>query len=285
MNKLFIGFIAVFLSLSLAAQNKSDLNVMTFNIRYDNPGDGTNQWKYRRDYAADLVKFYAPDIFGSQEVLHNQLTDLTSRLPQYDYIGVGREDGKTKGEYAPVFYRKDRLELLDSGNFWLAEDMNAIGKKGWDAACERVATWGLFRDKRSGKEFLFLNTHLDHIGEVARREGALLVLEQVEKLAPSHPTIVTGDFNAAAYDEPIRILVNPEDSRHLTDSRNMAALRYGPEGSWHDFGRVPLEKMDVIDYIFIKGNIEVQRHGILSEQKGALYPSDHYPVFATIVLD
>lgn len=285
MNKLFIGFIAVFLSLSLTAQNKSDLNVMTFNIRYDNPGDGTNQWKYRRDYAADLVKFYAPDIFGSQEVLHNQLTDLTSRLPQYDYIGVGREDGKTKGEYAPVFYRKDRLELLDSGNFWLAEDMNAIGKKGWDAACERVATWGLFRDKRSGKEFLFLNTHLDHMGEVARREGALLVLEQVEKLAPSHPAIVTGDFNAAAYDEPIRILVNPEDSRHLTDSRNMAALRYGPEGSWHDFGRVPLEKMDVIDYIFIKGNIEVQRHGILSEQKGALYPSDHYPVFATIVLD
>lgn len=285
MNKLFIGLVAIFLSVSLTAQNESNLNVMTFNIRYDNPGDGTNQWKYRRDYAADLVKFYAPDIFGAQEVLHNQLTDLTERLPQYGYIGVGREDGKTQGEYAPVFYRKDRLTLLDSGNFWLAEDLNAIGKKGWDAACERVATWGLFKDKQTGKEFLFLNTHLDHMGEVARREGALLVLNQVAKLAASYPAIVTGDFNAAAYDEPIRILVNPEDNRHLTDSRNVAVLRYGPEGSWHDFGRVPLEKMDVIDYIFVKGNIEVQRHGILSEQKGALYPSDHYPVLATIVLE
>lgn len=285
MNRIFISLLLLFFSIGLFAQEANQMNVMSFNIRYDNSGDENNQWKYRRDYAADLVKFYSPDIFGAQEVLYNQLTDLTERLPEYAYIGVGREDGKTKGEYAPVFYRKDRLKLIDSGNFWLAEDMNAVGKKGWDAACERVATWGIFENVKTGKRFFFLNTHLDHIGEVARHEGALLVLKQVEKLAAGIPAIVTGDFNAAAYEEPIQVLTNPADNRHLTNSRMVAALRYGPEGSWHDFGKVPLERMDLIDYIFVKGNVKVSRHGVLSERKGNLFPSDHYPVLATLIME
>lgn len=285
MNKTCISLLLLFFSFALFAQEAAQMNVMSFNIRYDNSGDGNNQWKYRRDYAANLVKFYSPDIFGAQEVLHNQLTDLTDRLPEYAYIGVGREDGKTKGEYAPVFYKKDRLKLIDSGNFWLAEDMNAVGKKGWDAACERVATWGIFEDVKTGKRFLFLNTHLDHMGEVARHEGALLVLKQVDKLAAGMPAIVTGDFNASAYEEPIQVLLNGADNRHLTDSRDVAALRYGPEGSWHDFGKVPLERMNLIDYIFIKGNMKVMRHGVLSEAKGKLFPSDHYPVLATLIVE
>lgn len=285
MNKLLIGFLAIILSVNLFAQNGFPLNVMTYNMRYDNPADGDNQWKYRKDYASDLVKFYSPDIWGAQEVLHNQLEDLTDRLPGYAYIGVGREDGKTRGEYAPVFYKKDRLKLIDSGNFWLAEDMHAVGKKGWDAACERVATWGIFEDMKSGKRVFFLNTHLDHMGVKARHEGALLLLRQVEELAAGYPVIVTGDFNAAASDEPIQVLINPADGRHLTNSRNIAVLRYGPEGSWHDFGKVPLEKMDLIDYIFIKGNMKVVRHGILSETKGKLFPSDHYPVLATLEIE
>lgn len=285
MNKLLIGFLAIILSVNLFAQKGGSLNVMTYNMRYDNPADGDNQWKYRKDYASDLVKFYSPDIWGAQEVLHNQLEDLTDRLPGYAYIGVGREDGKTKGEYAPVFYKKDRLKLIDSGNFWLAEDMHAVGKKGWDAACERVATWGIFEDMKSGKRVFFLNTHLDHMGVRARHEGALLLLRQVEELAAGYPVIVTGDFNAAASDEPIQVLINPADFRHLTNSRNVAVVRYGPEGSWHDFGKVPLEKMDLIDYIFIKGNMKVVRHGILSETKGKLFPSDHYPVLATLEIE
>lgn len=285
MNKTCFSLLLLFFSFALFAQESAQMNVMSFNIRYDNRGDGNNQWKYRRDYAADLVKFYSPDIFGAQEVLHNQLMDLTERLPEYAYIGVGREDGKTKGEYAPVFYKKDRLKLIDSGNFWLAEDMNAVGKKGWDAACERVATWGIFEDIKSGKRFLFLNTHLDHMGAVARHEGALLVLKQVDKLAAGIPAIVTGDFNASVYEEPIQVLLNGADSRHLTDSRQIAALRYGPEGSWHDFGKVPLERMNLIDYIFIKGNVKVIRHGVLSETKGKLFPSDHYPILGTLLLE
>lgn len=285
MNKLLISLLLIFSSVTLFAQAPVPINVMSFNIRYDNAGDGSNQWKYRRNYAADLVKFYSPDIWGAQEVLHNQLQDLADRLPEYAYIGVGRADGKTKGEYAPIFYKKDRFKLIDSGNFWLAEDMQAVGKKGWDAACERVATWGIFEEKATGKRFFFLNTHLDHMGKVARHEGALLVLKQVADLAGSLPAIVTGDFNAAAYEEPIQVLINLEDPNHLINSRGIATLRYGPEGSWHDFGKVPLEKMDLIDYIFIKGNMKVLRHGVLSETKGNLYPSDHYPIIANLILE
>lgn len=268
---------------SLFAEGKQDkMNVMSYNIRYDNPGDGDNQWKYRKDLAADLVKFHEADIFGAQEVLHNQLVDLCDRLPGYAYIGVGREDGKTKGEYAPIFYKKDRFSVLKSGNFWLAEDMNAVGKKGWDAACERVATWGIFKDKATGKEFFFLNTHLDHIGKVARHEGASLVLEQAKQLAGNLPVFVTGDFNAVPDDEPIRVLTDPNDPRHLTHSRTIAAFRYGPEGTFHDFGKIPYNEREWIDYIFVKGNIRVLRHAVLTDTLNHLYPSDHYPVIATV---
>ena len=137
--------VALFATGCLFAKNNDEkMNVMSYNIRYDNSGDKDNQWKFRRDFAADLVKFHEADVFGAQEVLNNQLNDLLDRLPEYAYVGVGREDGKTKGEYAPIFYRKDRFSVEKSGNFWLAEDINAIGKKGWDAACERVATWAIY---------------------------------------------------------------------------------------------------------------------------------------------
>ena len=147
--------VALFATGCLFAKNNDEkMNVMSYNIRYDNSGDKDNQWKFRRDFAADLVKFYEADVFGAQEVLNNQLNDLLNRLPEYAYVGVGREDGKTKGEYAPIFYRKDRFSVEKSGNFWLAEDINAIGKKGWAAAtvthCMQVFT----KDERTVNVFL-----------------------------------------------------------------------------------------------------------------------------------
>ena len=200
------------------------------------------------------------------------------------YVGVGREDGKTKGEYSPILYRKDRFSVVKSGNFWLAEDMNAVGKKGWDAACERVATWAIFKDKKSGKEFFFLNTHLDHMGQVARHEGASLVLKQVKLLSRNLPVIVTGDFNAVPTDDPIKVLTDEKDPRHLTHARTLAPLCYGPEWTFHDYGRVPLDERVWIDYIFVKGNVKVLRHGVLAESLDNLYPSDHCPVISRIIV-
>lgn len=280
---LFLLAIAWMAQPALFAQHsKSSLNVLSYNIRYDNASDGENQWKNRKDFAAALIRFHEAAVVGAQEVLHHQLTDLLERLPGYAYVGVGREDGKTKGEYAPILYKKDRLEMLRSGNFWLAEDIRAVGKKGWDAACERVATWAVFRDKATGKEFFFLNTHLDHMGKVARHEGAELVLEQTRQLAGSLPVIVTGDFNAAPQDEPIQVLTRSSDARHLTHSRAIADFTYGPEWTFHDFGKIPLDRREWIDYIFIKGPVHVSRHAVLTETSNRLYPSDHCPVLCTL---
>lgn len=286
MKKILLSFLSLLLSVSFLSAKQPDapLNVMTFNIRMDTKEDGANQWSNRKDLAADLVKFHNADIFGAQEVLNHQLNDLLTRLPEYAYIGVGREDGKTKGEYAAIFYKKDRFVLEDSGNFWLAEDINAVGKKGWDAACERVATWGIFKDKMSGKKFFFLNTHLDHMGKVARHEGASLVLDEAHKLAKGLPVIVTGDFNATPDDDPIKVLTDKDDPRHITHSREIASLKYGPEWTFHDYGRIPNEKREWIDYIFVKGDIKVLRNGVLTDTLNNLYPSDHCPVMATLII-
>lgn len=286
MRKILLSILSVLLSVSILSAKKPDapLKVMTFNIRLDTKVDGDNQWNNRKDFAADLVKFYNADIFGAQEVLNHQLNDLLTRLPGYAYVGVGREDGKTKGEYAPIIYKKDRFVLEDSGNFWLSEDINAVGKKGWDAACERVATWGIFKDKKSGKKFFFLNTHLDHKGKIARHEGAALVLEEAYKLSKGLPVIVTGDFNASPGDDPIKVLTDKNDSRHLIHSRDIAGLKYGPEWTFHNYGRVPVEKRLWIDYIFVKGDIKVVSNGVLTDTLNHLYPSDHCPVIATLVI-
>ncbi len=281
MKKIICTLLGILLALPILWAGNT-LKVMSYNIRYDNPEDGTNQWKNRKDFAANLIRFYDADIFGAQEVLHHQLTDLSDRLPGYAHVGVGREDGKTKGEYAPIFYKSDRFDLLKSGNFWLAEDINAVGKKGWDAACERVATWAILRDKQTGKEFFFLNTHLDHMGKVARHEGASLVLEQSKQLAGNLPVIVTGDFNAIPSDEPIQVLTTASDPRHLTHSREVAAFKYGPEWTFHDFGKIPFDKREWIDYIFVKGDIRVLNHGVLTDTLNQLYPSDHCPVISTL---
>lgn len=287
MNKLLIC-LCMFLFLSVAVVAKgpdSKINIMSFNIRYDNAGDGDNQWKFRKDYAADLIRFYDADIIGTQEVLHNQLTDLCDRMPDYSYVGVGREDGKTKGEYSVVLFKKDRFKIIDSGNFWLSENMNAIGNKGWDAACERIATWVILKDKESGKSLFLLNTHLDHMGQTARREGAKLVLKEAEVLAKGLPVVVTGDFNATPNEESIQVLTNKNDKRYLTHTRDIAALKYGPEYTFHNFGKIPVEKRQFIDYIFVKGDIKVTRHGVLTDLKYNLYPSDHYPILATIIME
>jgi Metal-dependent hydrolase len=273
-----------FLLVQGCSDDKKDvcLNVMTFNIRMDTPADSLNSWSYRKDFAANIVKFHNVDIVGTQEVLHNQLTDMLSSLPKYNYVGVGREDGKTKGEYSAILYRKDKFMVVESGDFWLAEDVKAVGEKGWDAACERIATWAVFEEKESRKRFFMLNTHFDHIGQVARRESAMLILKKANELSEGLPIIVTGDFNAVPGDEPIKIITDTKNEFYLTDSRSVAALRYGPDFSFHNFGRMPVEERSLIDYIFVKGDIKVLKNGVITDTEGCKYPSDHNPVMATV---
>lgn len=258
------------------------LNVMSFNIRYDNPEDSLDNWQYRKDRAANAIRFYDVDIVGTQEVLHNQLEDLKQRLPGYAVIGVGREDGKEKGEYSALWYKTDRFDLLDSGYFWLSETPEVAGSKGWDGACERIASWAKLQDKKSGKKYFALNTHLDHVGVAARREGISLILDRVKELSDGLPVIVTGDFNSDPQSDVIKHITDAADPEHLTDSREVAAIVYGPSWSFHDFGKIPYDRRPLIDYVFVNDGLKVLRYGVLAETENNAFLSDHAPVLVTV---
>ncbi|MEO6328586.1 MAG: endonuclease/exonuclease/phosphatase family protein [Ginsengibacter sp.] len=269
----------------LQALAQPDLNIMTFNIRYDNAGDSLNAWQYRKDKAASQILFHEVHLLGVQEALHSQLEDLETRLGGYKYTGVGRADGKEKGEYSAIFYDTLRLQLLRSETFWLAEQTNVPGKKGWDAAIERVVTWAKFRDRKTGRTFYHFNTHFDHIGRVARRESAKLLLQKVKEIGGNAYCIITGDFNAMPTDEPIQIITDKTNADHFTDTKEISAKpHYGPTGTFNAFKSK--EESDLpIDYIFVKKNIRVLKHATLSQTWQGRFSSDHFPVYAVLRLN
>lgn len=259
------------------AQNKvSEITWATFNIRYDNPADSLNNWQYRKDSVASFIRFQDIDIVGMQEVLHNQLEDLKARLPEYAEVGVGREDGKTKGEYAPIFFKKDRFEILDSNTFWLSQYPDSIGFIGWDGACTRIATWAKLKDKRNGKIFMAVNTHFDHVGTEARRKGALLIIDKIKEIVGNKPAVITGDFNVNESSEAYKTLTT--NSFVLKDAHKEAEVKEGVDYTFHDFGRIKPASCEKIDFIFITPNIKVSSSYIPEEadEKGK-FLSDHNP--------
>jgi endonuclease/exonuclease/phosphatase family metal-dependent hydrolase len=271
----------LFLALISCSEKPIDLNVMTFNIRMDNKGDSLNSWPYRKDVAAEAVKTHDVDLLGTQEVLFHQLTDLKARLPEYQSIGVGREDGKEKGEYSAIFYKKDRFSEVKSGTFWLSETPEVAGSKGWDGACERVATWAILQNKESKKQIFFINTHLDHVGKVARQEGVTLLLNRAKELGKGLPIIITGDFNSTPESEVIKHVT---ESGEFRDSRIITQNVSGNTGTFHAFGRIPVEKRQRIDYIFVTEQMSVSSLEVLPDQINDIYISDHSLVVAHIIL-
>jgi endonuclease/exonuclease/phosphatase family metal-dependent hydrolase len=279
--KKIIYFILLFLSVGLFsyANEPLPMSVMTFNVRYDNPNDNQNNWQYRKDVAAEVIKEYDVDLLGTQEVEDNQLRDLKERLPQYAFIGVGRADGKKAGEYSAILYKKDKFEAEKSGTFWLSETPEVAGSKGWDGACERIATWAILKEKHSNKRIFFINTHLDHIGKTARREGVKLLLERAKTESNGLPVIITGDFNASPESEVIQQILA---GGKFFDTRLLALSVPEISGTFHGFGEVPVEKRKIIDYIFVTGDIVVNTYTIVPEKRDSIYVSDHTPVCVKI---
>jgi endonuclease/exonuclease/phosphatase family metal-dependent hydrolase len=264
---------------AVSSSAASSVNVLSFNIRYNNPDDGEHAWPNRKGMVASVVRFHAADLVGMQEVLRSQIDDLTVLLPNYSWYGVGRNDGKNSGEFSPIFYRRDRFQLLDSGEFWLSENPDQIGSKSWDAALPRIATWVKFRDRESKQEFIHLNTHFDHRGEVARTRSAELILDQLKILSGNMPVVVTGDFN-----------VPPESAAYVTmtsmlvDSKlESVSEPHGPEGTFGGFTVKVGDTGDRIDYVFVAEGTKVLRYAALSDQWDGRYPSDHLPVLAEII--
>lgn len=256
-----------------------DLTVMSFNIRLNVESDQDNAWPKRKQDVTDLLTYYHPDYFGVQEALPEQMKDIKTGVKNYDYIGVGRDDGKEKGEFSAIFYDTDRLAVVRSGTFWLSETPEKPSK-GWDAALNRICTYAVFKDKKSKKEFLAMNLHFDHVGNVARVKSSELILKKIKELNPENlPVTLSGDFNLTDDSEPIKIL-----SRNMKDTFYHSEIRhYGPVGTFTGFNVNEVPK-DRIDYIFTKGfKIRSHRH-INDRRENLLYPSDHFPVIVNLSL-
>jgi len=272
MKKLFFGL--MFASSLVFSQ---DLKVMTYNIRLSLESDKENSWNNRKEDALALMSYYHPDYFGVQEAVPQQMTDIKTSLKDYDYVGVGRDDGKNQGEYSAIFYDKNKLEVLKSGTFWLSETPEKPSK-GWDAAYNRVCTYAFFKIKKTGKQFLAMNLHFDHVGDVARVNSAKLILEKLKELNPKNlPLTLTGDFNLTDDSEPIKIISKSLDNAFYHSKKP----HYGPIGTFtaFDVNTVPKER---IDYIFVKGFDVLSNRTINDRRENLLYPSDHFPVLTEI---
>jgi endonuclease/exonuclease/phosphatase family metal-dependent hydrolase len=256
---------AILLTIATIASSQN-IKVMTYNIRLDVASDGVNQWSNRKEKLPALIKKYDPDLVGLQEAMHHQLMDILKALPQYGYIGVGRDDGKEKGEYSAILYRKDRFEVLAQKTSWLSETPDVPGSKSWDAAITRILTRGEFLDKKTKKKFLYLNTHFDHIGKEARKHSAEIIVETIknERL----PVIVTGDFNSPITEDAYKVM-----SDALKDSRPEG----NTQGTFCTF-TVNKQPCNLIDYIF--SNTSSTGYKVITDNDGTYYPSDHLPVIA-----
>ena len=257
------------------------MNIVTYNIRLNTPSDGPNAWPNRIEMVTGLIKFHEADIFGMQEALFGQIEDIQNKLPDYEWFGVGRDDGKKAGEFSPLFFRKSKFILLDHGTFWLSETPEKPGK-GWDAAYNRIVTWGKFQSKVTGKQFLVFNTHFDNIGVEARKNSAALIRRRINDMIQGKnlPVILTGDFNLTPNEEPILLI-----KKYMLDSREVSEMPpYGPVGTFNGFDINADLSGNRIDYIFIHGNIRVLKYAALTDFYDHRFPSDHLPVFATLVL-
>lgn len=299
-------FLCALMALFTFAASAEELNVASFNIRLNSKKDYKkhNGWNERKQYVCDLINLEAFDVFGVQEARKPQLNNMLAMLPDYEYIGVGRDDGKSRGEFCPVFYRKDKFKMLNGGTFWLSETPDEVSR-GWDGVCRRICSWGYFQRKSDKMRFYFLCIHLDHKGKEAQMEGSKLVVDWIKRNCKGENAIVVGDFNVTQNSEAYSIFA---ESGILKDTYEAAKYRFAPTGTFNGFNpnRYTTQR---IDHIFVTNNIDVSRYGVLTyryfrkvdgeeqdmdtaapkEVKGKDYeiknPSDHYPIQSWITLN
>lgn len=282
--KNFAVILSAFLVMSplfLVAQNggdifadKTQIKVISYNIRMGEADDGANSWQYRSPATIGMLEEQLPDVFGIQEAFGYQVEFITKNVKNYKSKGVGREDGKEKGEFMSIFWNRKSTKLLKWGTFWLSETPDKPSM-GWDAACKRTATWALMRDKKSGKRYYFVNTHLDHVGKEARKRGLQLIVDRIDDINPEgYPMVLTGDFNVTP-DNPCL-----EDLDKIMESTRKIARKSDFEGTFNGWGKSD----KVIDYIYVSGFSDVPEYRTLKKTyAGKPFISDHYPIMSVLV--
>lgn len=276
MKRRLCFFLSVLLlpTLLFADEPKDRLTAMSYNIRLGSADDGTNSWKYRYPASALMLLDQQPDVVGIQEALDMQVAYLREFVDGYKLVGVGRDDGKKEGEYMAILYKTQTVKLLKWGTFWLS-DTPDTPSLGWDAACRRTATWAFFRHKATGRKFLMVNTHLDHVGKQARIKGMALILDRIKELNPEGlPVVLTGDFNAVSTDEALApVAIRMKNARDIAPDTDR-----GP--TYNGWGK----ESAVIDHIFYSGFGSCPRFEVVRKPYAErTFISDHHPVSATLV--
>ncbi len=263
-------------------ENENAMKVMTMNIRYDNPADSLNAWVNRVEQVCDFIVDEDPDIFGMQEVLWNQYNMLDSILTGYASAGAGRDDGAKAGEMNPVFYKKDKFDMVRTITFWLSDTPDVPGSKGWGASLPRIVTWMELVRKNTHEHFFYFNTHFAHDSDSARIMSSKILLAEVEKISEGFPFIVTGDFNMIPGSQGYSILTGTDESIPLFKDAYFISEKkpYGPSYTFNGFSDKPGSGR--IDYVFVKNGLKVSEHNIFIRKEGDVYISDHWPVEAQI---
>jgi endonuclease/exonuclease/phosphatase family metal-dependent hydrolase len=253
-----------------------DLKVMSYNIRMGSAKDGTNSWEFRYPATALMLEDQKPDVFGVQEAFNYQIRFIEDNFEDYDCVGVGRDDGKQKGEFMSIFWNKKTVKMIKWGTFWLSETPEKPSM-GWDAACKRTATWALMKDKKTGKQFYFVNTHLDHRGTEARKKGLELIVSRIAEINPKgYPMVLTGDFNV----KPDNAALKDLDSK--MQSARKIAPRTDNHPTFNNWGKIKPDM--VIDYIYVSGFSACPEYHTVTEKYGTWkYVSDHYPIIAKLI--
>lgn len=259
------------------AATPAPLQVMTFNIRYGTASDGENRWELRRDLLYEVLKTEQPDVIGLQEALHAQIDEILAAVPGYAMVGVGRSDGGQAGEYSAILYKRARLTVVTGGTFWLSDTPTIVASKSWGNTIERICTWARFDDK-SGRSFYVYNAHLDHQSQPSRERAVGLMLKTIEARDPRAPVIVTGDFNSGESNPAAKAM-----GVTFRDTFRMLHPQETEVGTFTGF-KAGQTKGDKIDYIFVEPGTEVTRAEIVRTARDGRYPSDHFPVVATIRL-
>ena len=262
------------------SSNEQSQTFMTYNLRYNNPNDGENRWDVRKENVVKLIRNYQPDVFGTQEGLNDQINWLDSALTNYSYIGVGRDDGKKKGEYCAIFYKKGKYNILKQSTFWLSQTPEEISV-GWDAALERICTYLLLENKETKHRFYVFNAHFDHVGNIARLNSSKLIYDMISEHNPEkYPCVLMGDLNLLPESDPIQYLSNQMNDSKMIAEKNVL----GPQGTFNGF-KHDQPVTDRIDYIFVsKGDGKVKQYEVIADQVEERYPSDHLPVLVEVVL-
>ena len=267
---------AAFLLPQFASAQSGELKVISYNIRMGSANDGTNSWVYRCGGTIEMLEDQMPDVFGVQEALKDQLDFIKEFADNYKWVGVGRDDGKKAGEYMAIFWNKKTMKLIDWGTFWLSETPNEPSM-GWDAACMRTATWALMKDKRTGKRFYFVNTHLDHVGVEARKNGLKLIVDSIAEINPEgYPMVLTGDFNI----KPTAAELKDLDSR-MKSARKFAS-KTDSHATFNNWGKAKAD--EIIDYIYYSGFSScLEYQTITKKYYDRKFISDHYPISARLI--